>query len=1445
MKLILAGMYFILFSTFLISCTPAKVDFSESQLNNLKYSFSSSDPINNALTLYTNQSSTLNFKTSDKTLDSLTVKLQYEILSAEKFDVTQVFSNYTDSISIPAGANSFSLTFQTKNSMPFSGGSADLKISISSVDNNTNFTPGEIKLKLINQSSIIPTITFNTLPYINSLNQAVYVFSGTCSDTESFLLKIDSLDYNITCTAGTWSKIANLVSLADNTYQVYAKNLTATTTYQSSSVLKDTTPPVISAINDSIYHGSTSTSPIISWSNSDFGSGIQKVEIALGSTSSVQDKFPWTDIGAVSSYQMTGLSLTNTFTYYVQLRTTDNAGNISSSFVGDGFTVNTSLPTAILSPLPSANSNVSSSFVTVSGASVVEYSYKYGLAGSTDCTIAAGYSSFFPIANTIPVTTVTENTYKICVVAKNALGNTQPYSSATQYTWTYDTTAPILSISTPVPSAYVNEVNKISFTVITSCSENGQTVNFYAESTVTATFTANNTSTCSLNSATATLNLSTFPDGGLKIKTYQYDAATNIGYSSYVNLTKDVSIPILTGSISMVSDFNSSTTTPTFSWTNASDIGSGVAEYKVAIGTSSYSSNVHAWSTVGMFTSTSISGLILTNGQTYYASVKAIDLAGNESLILTHSWLVDTTQPNVTITAPINAAYITPANQTNLIVQASCEIGLNISITVTSQVTGTFTQTHTNSCSTGSYVDNFDVSTYPEGSIQITAIQTDNAGNTRSVSILNTKDTVTPLFTNSLVSDGVYFNTLNQSPTISWFPASDTNGISKYQIAVGSFAGGSDKFSWTDIGNVTTYQFTSGLSLSDGSTYYPSIRAVDLAGNISTTITGNGWTVDATPPTAPSSLTDGNQWADPSTSPPINWITSTDLNSGISQYQIRILDSLNVPLTSWLPIGNTTSYSFTGLSLSPGNVYHTELKALDIAGNESTIAISDGWSQVVLGWKPESFIKASNADVSDLFGASVAIDGDTLVVGASGESSNQTTITNGSTASSDNSLSTSGAAYVYKRHWNPALWKYEWEQEAYIKASNADNSDNFGASVAIHQDTIAVGANFESSNQTVITNGNTAASADNTVMSSGAVYVYKRTGVNWNQEAYIKASNANAGDFFGANIAISYDTIAVGAYGEASSQTSITNGTTASSSNAASSSGAVYVYFRTGTTWAQQAYIKASNANSGDVFGTSLALDNNLLVVGAKGESSNQTFITNGNTAASLDNSANSSGAAYIYRRVSTSWAQDAYLKASNTDANDFFGSSVAISGNTVVVGAKNEASNQTYITNGTSSSSDNSLSYSGAVYVYLYSGGGWAQEAYIKPSVSNIALYFGSSVDIKGDILAVGAAGERSNQNYITNGSSASTDTSLVTAGAVFVFKRNMGIWTQVAYVKPPNPNSSDYFGNHLCLSGNTLTVSSTGEDSSQKTIQNMTSGFTYDESSASSGAVYVFKFD
>jgi len=410
------------------------------------------------------------------------------------------------------------------------------------------------------------------------------------------------------------------------------------------------------------------------------------------------------------------------------------------------------------------------------------------------------------------------------------------------------------------------------------------------------------------------------------------------------------------------------------------------------------------------------------------------------------------------------------------------------------------------------------------------------------------------------------------------------------------------------------------------------------------------------------------------------------------------------------------------------------------------------------------------------------------------------------------------------------------EAIGYVKASNTNAGDLFGYSVALAADgnTLAVGTYAEAGNATGI-DGN---STNNLAIFSGAVYVYIRDGASWNQQAYIKASNSEAGDYFGYSVALAADgnTLAVGAYLEASKTAGIDGD---QADNSASGSGAVYVFSRDGVNWSQQAYVKASNTQANDLFGTSVALaaNGNTLAVGATDEDS----IATGIEGSQSDNTAGASGAVYVFIRNGASWSQQAYVKASNTDASDEFGTSVTLAadGNTLAVGAQIEASNATGIDG---AQSDNSASGSGAVYIFIRSGTTWTQQAYVKASNTEASDRFGYSVALaaSGNTLAVGARLEDSNATGIDGNQG---DNSADASGAVYVFTRNGAGWSQQAYVKASNTDATDFFGRSIALTadGNTLAVVAAREDSNATGIN----GDQTDNSAIDSGAVYLFTRD
>ena len=330
------------------------------------------------------------------------------------------------------------------------------------------------------------------------------------------------------------------------------------------------------------------------------------------------------------------------------------------------------------------------------------------------------------------------------------------------------------------------------------------------------------------------------------------------------------------------------------------------------------------------------------------------------------------------------------------------------------------------------------------------------------------------------------------------------------------------------------------------------------------------------------------------------------------------------------------------------------------------------------GWSQQAYLKASNTGGSDGFGWSVAVSGDTVVVGALTEDSSSTGVDG---PQSDNSASAAGAAYVFVRNGGG------WSQQAYLKASNTGSDDWFGWSVAVSGDTAVVGAYRERSGET----GVDGTQSDNSAQGAGAAYVFVRNGSGWSQQAYLKASNTDVSDNFGFSVAVSEDTVVIGAVGEDSNSTGVDG---PQSNNSASAAGAAYVFVRNGGGWSQQAYLKASNTGGSDGFGWSVAVSGDTVVVGALTEDSSSTGVDGPQS----DNSASAAGAAYVFVRNGGGWSQQAYLKASNTGSDDRFGASVAVSGDTAVVGAYREQSGETGVDG---NQSDNSASDAGATYVF------------------------------------------------------------------------------------------------------------------------------------------------
>lgn len=491
---------------------------------------------------------------------------------------------------------------------------------------------------------------------------------------------------------------------------------------------------------------------------------------------------------------------------------------------------------------------------------------------------------------------------------------------------------------------------------------------------------------------------------------------------------------------------------------------------------------------------------------------------------------------------------------------------------------------------------------------------------------------------------------------------------------------------------------------------------------------------------------------------------------------------------------------------------YEKLKAWDASGRELSARMTGGKKLLAVEVDDEgavypltidptfmqrNYLKASNAETEDEFARSIAIDGDTILIGAPGEDGGATGV-NGD--ESDNSLIDAGAAYVFVRA------NGGWTKQAYLKASNAGTGDRFGASVSIDGDFAVVGAPEDDGK-------------------AGAAHVFQRGGTIWSHRALLKAVNAGANDLFGLAVAVSGDRILVGAVSEDSNAVGI-NGD--GGNNLMSDSGAAYLFAREGILWNHEAYLKASNPGAGDRFGASVAIDGDAALVGAPGESSNATG-SNGDESNDL---ANSAGAVYAFRLDGAAWEQEAYLKASNTHANTHFGCSVALDGDTALIGACYEDGASRGVGG---DETDLSLIDAGAAYVFVRDGAGWTQQAYLKASNPGSEEYFGWSVDVSGHYAIVGAQGESSNAVGINGDGGNDLANS---SGAAYLFRREGATWFHQDYLKSSNSESLDAFGLAVAIDGTIAAVGAPLEDGASVVID----GDQSDNNAPDAGAAYVF---
>ncbi|MDD9939789.1 MAG: hypothetical protein OXU20_01885 [Myxococcales bacterium] len=242
--------------------------------------------------------------------------------------------------------------------------------------------------------------------------------------------------------------------------------------------------------------------------------------------------------------------------------------------------------------------------------------------------------------------------------------------------------------------------------------------------------------------------------------------------------------------------------------------------------------------------------------------------------------------------------------------------------------------------------------------------------------------------------------------------------------------------------------------------------------------------------------------------------------------------------------------------------------------------------------------------------------------------------------------------------------------------------------------------------------------------------------------------------------------------------------------------GAVHIFVREGEEWNQAARLSGSRSAPGDTFGYSLALEGGTLVVGAPGHDARDP------SGAAVVNS----GAVYVFERAQSTWTEQAYLHAAPVGAGDAFGRAVDISGDRLAVGAPYEDSNSRVI-NGDRKNDD--LPKSGAVYVFARDAARrWAEEAFVKAASSDVDGWFGDAVALAGDMLLVGASGERAPDQR-------DKETPLdvgARRGAVYAYHRSEGQWTAFEHLLPSHGGTPS-FGTSVAFDGRTAVVGAPGD--------------------------------
>lgn len=481
-------------------------------------------------------------------------------------------------------------------------------------------------------------------------------------------------------------------------------------------------------------------------------------------------------------------------------------------------------------------------------------------------------------------------------------------------------------------------------------------------------------------------------------------------------------------------------------------------------------------------------------------------------------------------------------------------------------------------------------------------------------------------------------------------------------------------------------------------------------------------------------------------------------------------------------------------------------------------------------WEETQLIRPLNGLPGDKFGSAVSLSGDRILIGASNNDNIDTNagsayvfdLINGSwvqtvqllasdgasgdffgdsvsldadtavvsSRNDDDNGSGSGSVYVFG--WDGA----NWQQIDKLKASDAAQGDNFGYSVSLFNTRLLIGSTGDDDNGS----------------SSGSAYIFDKINSVWQQSNKLIALDGASGDGFGRSVSLSNNRALIGAYRD---------------DDGGSSSGSAYVFDLSGITWSQSAKLVALDAMADDFFGQSVSLFNDRALVGAYKD----------------DNLSTDSGSAYIFELSGITWSQTDKLLANDADTNDWFGFSVGLSGNTILIGS--------YL-------DDDTGSGSGSAYVYDISGTNWieSQKVLAKEGAENDR--FGYSVSMSGDRALIGASGDDflgsayvfdltalgwqlttklfADDAMLFDGFgysvSLSGDRALIGApsngaGSAYLFDLSSNTWSQTQKLLANDGTSGDFFGESVSLSGNKALIGASRDD----------------DNGLSSGSAYIFE--